>query len=89
MEMNIKELFEVGVNFETAIGLGTKGERAKIAENTSCINISNELIEEVKKFNQEINFLVSGEKKFLAPILNMENYKVPTIVVLDKDINMH
>lgn len=120
MEMNIKELFEVGVNFETAIGLGTKGERAKIVKNTSRINLQNELIEEVENFNKEINFLVSGEifcpdfqlnvsvvkrlcdlnqnfnmsvisvsrgKKFLAPILNIENYKAPTIVVLDKDMN--
>ena len=33
VEMNIKELYEVGTTFETAIGQGTKSERARIPKN--------------------------------------------------------
>ena len=121
MEMNIKELFDVGVSFESAVGVGTKEERARVVKNTSRINLPNDLVEEVKNFDKEINFLVSGEifcpdfqlnvsvvkrlcdlnqnfnmsvisitrgKKFLAPILKIENYRAPTIVVLDKDMNV-
>lgn len=30
VEMNIRELYEVGTTFESAVGQGTKGERARI-----------------------------------------------------------
>ena len=30
VEMSLKELFEVGKSFESSVGEGTKGERARI-----------------------------------------------------------
>lgn len=121
VEMTISELFSVGVNFETAVGQGTKEERARIPKNTSRIILSDELILELQQFSEEVNFLISGEiwcpdfqlnvsilkkfcdinsnfnmsiitmargKKFLAPLLNIEDFKAPTIVILDKDMNV-
>ena len=35
--MSYQELFEVGVSFESAVGEGTKGERARIPKNNSRI----------------------------------------------------
>lgn len=121
VEMSIKELFEVGTTFESAVGEGTKSERARIPKNYSRINFPEEMINELINFDKEINFLVSGEiwcpdfqlnatvlkkfaelnsnfnmsiismgrgKKFLFPILGVENIKFPVIVVMDKDFNI-
>lgn len=121
IKMTLNELFEVGVSFESEVGSGTKGERNRIPKNMSRINLSEEMISEIENFDEEINFLVSGEiwcpdfqlnisilkkflnlntnfnlsvismargKKFLAPLLDIENFKGPTIAILDKDMNI-
>ena len=121
VEMNIRELFDVGSNFESAIGQGTKSERARISKNYSRINFPEEMVNTLANFNKEINFLVAGEiwcpdfqlnatvlkkftelnnnfnmsvismgrcKKFIFPILTVENMKFPVILVLDKEFNI-
>lgn len=121
VEMSIKELFEVGTTFETAIGQGTKSERARIPKNYSRINFSDDIINALTSFDKEINFLVAGEiwcpdfqlnatvlkkftelnnnfdmsiismgrcKKFVFPILGVDNMKFPVILVLDKEFNV-
>ena len=47
VEMSIKELFEVGTTFESAVGEGTKSERARIPKNYSRINFPEEMINEL------------------------------------------
>lgn len=121
VEMNIRELFDVGNNFESSIGQGTKSERARIPKNYSRINFPEEMVNTLANFNEEINFLVAGEiwcpdfqlnatvlkkftelnsnfnmsvismgrcKKFIFPILAVENMKFPVILVLDKEFNI-
>ncbi len=121
VEMNIKELFEVGTTFETAVGQGTKSERARIPKNYSRINFPEDMINTLTSFDKEINFLVAGEiwcpdfqlnatvlkkftelnnnfdmsvismgrcKKFIFPILGVENMRFPVILVLDKEFNI-
>lgn len=121
VEMNIKELYEVGITFETAIGQGTKSERARIPKNYSRINFPEDMINTLVNYDKEINFLVAGEiwcpdfqlnatvlkkftelnnnfdmsiismgrgKKFVFPILGVENMKFPLILVLDKEFNI-
>lgn len=120
-QMTLKELYEVGCSFETAVGDGTKGERARIPKNSSRIEFSEEFKDNIINFDKEIKFLVAGEiwcpdfqlnvavlkkfidlntnfdmsiitmsrgKKYLAPILGIENAKFPLIVALDKDFNI-
>lgn len=60
-EMTLKELFDIGVSFESAVGDGTKSERLRIPKNYSRINLSKELIDEIFSINEEVNFLISGE----------------------------
>lgn len=121
INMNIKELFDVGCSFESCVGDGTKSERARIPKNYSRINLSDGFMKEILSIDKEINFLVSGEiwcpdfqvnisvlkkfcdinsnfnisvitmargKKFLAPILNIKDFKGPTVAILDKDFNI-
>lgn len=121
VEMNIKELYEVGTTFETAIGQGTKSELARIPKNYSRINFPEDMINTLVNYDKEINFLVAGEiwcpdfqlnatvlkkftelnnnfdmsiismgrgKKFVFPILGVENMKFPLILVLDKEFNI-
>lgn len=121
VEMNIKELYEVGTTFETAIGQGTKSERARIPKNYSRINFPEDMINTLVNYDKEINFLVAGEiwcpdfqlnatvlkkftelnnnfdmsiismgrgKKFVFPILGIENMRFPLILVLDKEFNI-
>lgn len=121
VEMNIKELYEVGTTFEKAIGQGTKSERARIPKNYSRINFPEDMINTLVNYDKEINFLVAGEiwcpdfqlnatvlkkftelnnnfdmsiismgrgKKFVFPILGVENMKFPLILVLDKEFNI-
>ncbi|WP_122641174.1 thioredoxin family protein [Romboutsia sp. Marseille-P6047] len=119
--MTIKELFDVGVSFESSVGEGTRSERDRIPKNYSRINLPDEMILNISEINKEINFLISGEiwcpdyqlnatvlkkftelnskfnisvismargKKFLAPLLGLEDPKWPIITVLDKDFNI-
>lgn len=120
-QMTLQELYEVGCSFESAVGQGTKSERARIPKNTSRINLNEELINNIINYDKEIKFLVAGEiwcpdfqlnvsilkkfmdlnsnfdisiitmargKKFLKPILNIEDAKFPLIIALDKDFNI-
>ena len=61
VEMTLKELFEVGKSFESSVGEGTKGERARIFKNNSRLNLTEEMISFIESINCEVNFLVSGE----------------------------
>lgn len=121
VNMTIEELFEVGSSFESSVGVGTKGERARIPKNYSRINLNEEMISTLTNFDKEINFLVSGEiwcpdyqlnitvlkkfteinpnfnisvismargKKFLSPLLELDELKWPIVVVLDKNFNI-
>ena len=60
-EMTLKELFEVGISFESSIGEGTKSERARIPKNYSRLNLTEEMISTLVDFDKEINFLIAGE----------------------------
>ena len=60
-EMTLKELFEVGVSFESSVGEGSKSERARIPKNYSRLNLSDKMISTLVDFDKEINFLVAGE----------------------------
>ena len=44
VEMSLKELFEIGQSFESSVGEGTKGERARIFKNNSRLNLIDEMI---------------------------------------------
>ena len=59
--MSLKELFEVGKSFESSVGEGTKGERARIFKNNSRLNINDEITNFIKNIDFEVNLLVSGE----------------------------
>ena len=61
VKMSLKELFEVGQSFESSVGEGTKGERARIFKNNSRLNLTEEMISFIESINCEVNFLVSGE----------------------------
>ena len=52
VEMNIKELYEVGTTFETAIGQGTKSERARIPKNYSRINFPEDMINTLVNYDK-------------------------------------
>ena len=61
VEMTLKELFKVGKSFESSVGEGTKGERARIFKNNSRLNLTEEMISFIENIDCEVNFLVSGE----------------------------
>ena len=61
VEMSLKELFEIGQSFESSVGEGTKGERARIFKNNSRLNLTDEMISFIENIDYEVNFLVSGE----------------------------
>ena len=61
VEMSLKELFEIGQSFESSVGEGTKGERARIFKNNSRLNLTDEMISFIESIDYEVNFLVSGE----------------------------
>ena len=61
VEMSLKELFEIGQSFESSVGEGTKGERARIFKNNSRLNLTDEMISFIESIDCEVNFLVSGE----------------------------
>ena len=60
-KMSLKELFEVGKSFESSVGEGTKGERARIFKNNSRLNLNDEITNFIKNIDFEVNLLVSGE----------------------------
>ena len=87
VEMSLKELFEIGQSFESSVGEGTKGERARIFKNNSRLNLTDEMISFIESIDYEVNFLVSGDlntnfnmsvitmargKKFMAPALGID-----------------
>ena len=61
VKMTLKELFEVGKSFESSVGEGTKGERARIFKNNSRLKLTEEMISFIEGIDCEVNFLVSGE----------------------------
>ena len=50
-QMTLQELYEVGCSFESAVGQGTKSERARIPKNTSRINLNEELINNIINYD--------------------------------------
>ena len=46
--MTIEELFEVGTNFESSVGEGTKSERSRIPKNYSRINLPQDLVSSIE-----------------------------------------
>ena len=61
IKMGLKELFEIWKSFESSVGEGTKGERARIYKNNSRLTLNNEIIAFIESIDSEVNFLVSGE----------------------------
>ena len=61
IKMGLKELFEIWKSFESSVGEGTKGERARIYKNNSRLTLNNEIISFIESIDPEVNFLVSGE----------------------------
>lgn len=59
--MNLKEMYEVGWNFDTFVGTGAKSERERIPKNYSRIALGEELISEIISVEKKIKFLVSAE----------------------------
>ncbi|MBC2856930.1 MAG: thioredoxin family protein [Cetobacterium sp.] len=119
--MNFKELFEVGVNFDTFVGTGSKSERDRIPKNYSRVIFSEEFIKSIRNYDKKINFLISAEmwcfdaqlnstvvkkicelnsnfdlkvitkgrgEKFVKPLLEIDNFKIPTILVLDENFEL-
>lgn len=121
LKMTLEELYEVGENFESFVGNGTKNERARFPKNYSRIDINREIVERVGAIDKAIKFLCVGEvwcpdcqlnltvikkmmeinskldmsiitlgrgRKFLREKLEIEELKVPTVVVLDGEYNI-
>lgn len=61
VDMSFKELFDIGVSFESAVGEGTRGERERIPKNNSRIIFDENKLERIVKIDKKFNFLVSGE----------------------------
>jgi thioredoxin family protein len=118
--MTFKELFQVGQKFENYIEVGTQGEKDRIPKNYSRTDLPKDLINEIKKIQERVYILASGEmwcpdcqlnitvaeklteindniklsiismgrgRKFLTPLLNLEEFKIPTMVILDENFN--
>ena len=60
-QMTLEELYEVGCSFESAVGQGTKSERARIPKILSRIILSEELTSSIINYDKEIKFLIAGE----------------------------
>lgn len=69
IEMNIKELYEVGESFESCVGKGSKSERYRIPKNTSRINLNEDTINKIASYPNKVNILVSG--KYGVQIFNL------------------
>ncbi|MGL4980653.1 MAG: thioredoxin family protein [Fusobacteriaceae bacterium] len=115
--MNLREFYDVGMNFEMFVGTGSRSERDRIPKNYSRISLSDEQIEKIKKFGT-VKFLIVGEiwcfdvqlnssvvrkfceinhnfdmrvitkgrgEKFLKPMLELENIKIPLILILNEE----
>lgn len=61
VEVSLKEIFEVGTNFDASVGCGSKGERNRIPKNYSRLSLTDEMVSILESIDEEINFLVSGE----------------------------
>lgn len=61
MGMSLQELYEIGESFESCVGAGTKSERARIPKNTSRLNLTESMVEQITNFPTKVNCLVSGE----------------------------
>lgn len=118
--MNFKEFFQMGMNFETFVGTGSKSERDRIPKNYNRIFFSEEAEKKIAKL-KNLNFLIAGEiwcpdvqlnstvikkicdhnplldlkvitkgrgEKYLKPLLQIENFKIPTILILDGEYNL-
>lgn len=115
--MNLKEFYDVGINFESFVGTGSRSERDRIPKNYSRIPMTPENIEKIKSFGP-VKFLLVGEmwcpdvqlnssvvrkfceinhnfdmrvitkgrgEKFLKPMLELEELKIPLILVLNEE----
>lgn len=58
--MNLREFYDVGMNFETFVGTGSRSERDRIPKNYGRIAMSSEEIERIKKLGT-VKFLLVGE----------------------------
>lgn len=58
--MNLREFYDVGMNFEMFVGTGSRSERDRIPKNYSRIAMTSEEIEKIKSFGP-VKFLVVGE----------------------------
>ena len=104
VEMSLKELFEIGQSFESSVGEGTKGERARSIDYEVNFLVSGEIwcpdfqlnatvlkrfLDLNPNFNMSVITMARG-KKFMAPALGIdkESFKGPSIAVLDKDFNV-
>lgn len=118
--MNFIEFYEIGMNFETFVGTGSRSERDRIPKNYGRIQISAGDLEKIKAFDT-VKFLIVGEiwcpdvqlngsvvrkfceinhnfdmrvitkgrgEKFLKPILELEELKIPLILILDEEGNL-
>lgn len=115
--MNLREFYDVGMNFETFVGTGSRSERDRIPKNYSRIPMKSEDIEKIKSFGA-VKFLIVGEiwcpdvqlnssvvrkfceinhnfdmrvitkgrgEKFLKPMLELEEIKLPLILILNEE----
>lgn len=60
-KVGYKELFKIGMSFDTFLSTASEEEKEKIATITKVIKISDELVEKIEKLDQEYNFLLSAE----------------------------
>ncbi len=59
--MEYRELFETGMNYETFLSIGSVSEREKISEITKVISICDEYVEKIKNLKGGYKFLLSAE----------------------------
>ncbi|MGL4533851.1 MAG: thioredoxin family protein [Fusobacteriaceae bacterium] len=118
--MNFKDFFQVGMNFETFVGTGSKSERDRIPKNYNRIIMDENTLQRIGKL-KKLNFLIAGEiwcpdvqlnssvvkkicdnnplldlrmitkgrgEKYLKPLLQIENFKIPVILILDEEYNL-
>lgn len=59
--MELKELFETGMSYETFLSIASASEREKITEITKVVKICDDYVERIKKIDKEYKFLLSAE----------------------------
>ena len=85
-KMSLKELFEVGKSFESSVGEGTKGERARIFKNNSRLNLNDEITNFIQSIDFEVNLLVSGE--IWCPDFQLNTTVLKRFLDLNSNFNM-